>query len=184
MELLLKRETPGILRMAAVDHVAERAHRAFGLALEPHPPCTLAVNHGDLLALAQIRDGLGARRGRHPIGDAAASPATVEAEHQPRPLGRAAMVVRIDAERAVGADQPRLDALQECKARPPDQRAIGEHPEVGVGGGIRRRVHARFIHESRKSRSLCYGQSGSAGGEHLILGNAAFSGFGLSGDSS
>src|SRR5262249_8693520 len=58
MELLLEREPPGILRMAAIDHVAERAHRALGLALEPHAPFTLAVNRGDLLALAQIRDRL------------------------------------------------------------------------------------------------------------------------------
>src|SRR5262249_38996662 len=69
-------------------------------------------------------------------------PATVEAEHQPGPLGRAAMVERIDAERPVGADQPRLDALEMREARPPDQRAIGEHPEVG---GISRQVHVRFI---------------------------------------
>ena len=34
MELLVERQTPGILRMAAVDHVADRAHGSLGLALQ------------------------------------------------------------------------------------------------------------------------------------------------------
>ena len=37
---------------------------------------------------------------------------------------------RIDAKRPVGADEPRLDPFNKVEARPPDQRAIAEHPEV------------------------------------------------------
>src|SRR5206468_11346835 len=43
------------------------------------------------------------------------------------------MLERIDAERAVLADQPRRDVLEELEARPPHQRAIAEHPEVAFG---------------------------------------------------
>jgi hypothetical protein len=35
----------------------------------------------------------------------------------------------------MGADQPSFDALDEREARPPDQGAVAEHPEI-AGGGI------------------------------------------------
>ena len=57
----------------------------------------------------------------------------VEAEHQARPLGRAAMHERIDGERTMQPDHPRRNAFQEFEARSPDQRAIAEHPEILVG---------------------------------------------------
>jgi hypothetical protein len=43
------------------------------------------------------------------------------------------MVERIDAERAMLADQPRRDLVEELEARPPHQRAIAEHPQVAFG---------------------------------------------------
>ena len=61
----------------------------------------LAIDHGHLLARAQIGDGRRAFGGRHPKGDAAAGAAAIEAEHQAGPLRRAAMDEGIDAERAV-----------------------------------------------------------------------------------
>src|SRR5882724_3989907 len=111
MELLVERQTPGILRMAAVNHIEDRAHRSLGLALEPDAPDTFAIHHGDLLARPQIRDRLGAQGGCDPIPNPAAGATVVKAEHQTGTLGRSAMVERIDAERPMGADQPCLDPL-------------------------------------------------------------------------
>src|SRR5215470_11637634 len=102
MELLVERQTPGILRMAAVDHVADCAHCSLGLALEPDAPDTLAIHHGDLLACPQIRNRLGAQSSGDPICNAAAGAAVVKAEHQAGALCRPAVVERIDAEGAMG----------------------------------------------------------------------------------
>ena len=68
--------------------------------------------------------------GRNAVGDAAAIAAAVEAEHQAGLLRRAAMHEGIDAERAVGADQPGVAALEEVEARPPHQRSVGEDPKI------------------------------------------------------
>jgi hypothetical protein len=65
--------------------------------------------------------------------NAAAGAAAVEPEHQAGFFRRPAMIERINAERAVLADQPRRDLLEELEARPPHQRAIAEHPEVAFG---------------------------------------------------
>src|SRR5262245_43888585 len=142
VQLLVERKPAGILWMAAVDHIAERGHRLFlACALEPDAPRGLAVDHCDLLARPQIRDRLLPPSRRHPEGDAAAGAAAVETEHEPGPLGRAPMHERIDAQRAMGADQLGIEALQEFEAGPPHQRAIAEDPEAS-GGGIGRQAHA------------------------------------------
>src|SRR5690349_5432644 len=99
--LLFEIEPPGILRVAAVDRVDERTHAPLGLAGEQHVAPNLEIHHGDLLARTQISNGLAAPRARDAIGDAAASAAAVEAEHEAGPLRRAAMHERIDAERAM-----------------------------------------------------------------------------------
>src|SRR5664279_5226203 len=91
MELLGKGEAAGILLMAAVDHVAQRLLVLLGVVIEPDPAPGLAVDHGDLLARAQIIDRLRPFAGRHLVGDAAAIAAAVKAEHQAWPLRRAAM---------------------------------------------------------------------------------------------
>ena len=128
VQLLLQREASGILHVAAVDHVAERRHASLGLALEPDGADALEIDRGDLLARAQIGDGARARGRRHPIGDAAAGAAMIETEHEARPFRRPAVDEGIDAERPVGADQPRLEPLQIVEAGPPHQRAVAEHP--------------------------------------------------------
>ncbi len=115
VQLLVERKPAGILRMAAVDHVAERRHLPFRRSAQPHLSHEFAVHHGDLFARAQIGDGIGAPCRRHPEGDAAAGSAVVEAKHQSWTLRRAAMHERIDAERTVGADQPRLDAFNKVE---------------------------------------------------------------------
>ena len=70
--------------------------------------------------------------------------AVIESEHQARAFRGAAMHEGIDAERAMGADQPRLHAFDKVEARPPHQRAIAEHPEI-AGGRIGEGIHCPDI---------------------------------------
>src|SRR5215204_5593768 len=91
VQLLFECEAAGILRVAAVNHVAERLHRLRRLAFEPDPAHAFAINHRHLLARAQIADGFGSCLGGNAKGNAAARPTKVETEHQTRPFGRATM---------------------------------------------------------------------------------------------
>ena len=127
--------------MSAVDHIAKRRHPPLGIATQPDGSHGLAIDHGGLLTRPQIRKRLTALCSSDPIRHAAAGAALVEAKHQARPFRRSAMDERINAKRPVGADEPRLDPFNKVEARPPDQRAIAEHPEV-VGGLIEIPVHA------------------------------------------
>src|SRR5262245_64589635 len=99
MQLLLERETAGVLHVSAVDHVAERRHPPLRLLLQPDRADALAVDRRHLLAGAQIGDGARAFGRRHAIGDAAAGAAPIEPEHEARPLRRPAVYEGIDAER-------------------------------------------------------------------------------------
>src|ERR1700736_2109622 len=119
--------------MAAVDHVSQRADALARLVLQPHRPHHLAIDRGDLLARAQVSDSSGAVFFRDPKRDAAAGASAVEAEHEAGLFRRPPMHEGIDAERAMLADQPRRDLLDELEARPPHQRAIAEHPQVAFG---------------------------------------------------
>src|SRR5947207_8252981 len=101
MKLLLDVEPAGILRMAAVDDVDERAHPPSRLAAERDRSRGFAIDHRDLLARAQILDRVRPRGFLDPVGDAAAGAALVEAEHESRLLRRAAVDEGIDAERAM-----------------------------------------------------------------------------------
>src|SRR5450759_864902 len=132
-ELLRQRQPPGILPMTAVDDVNKGADALPRLVLQPYRPHYLAVDRRDLLARAQVGDRRGAMLLRDPERDAAAGAAAVEAEHEAGLFGGAAVHEGVDAERAMLADQPRRDLLDERKARPPHQRAIAEHPEVAFG---------------------------------------------------
>src|SRR5262249_13022464 len=93
----------------------------------------LDIAPGHLRALARVVQRLGAPGRRHPVGDAAAHAAVIETENEPRPLRRAAVDEGIDAERAVGADQAGGNTFQVLETRPPDERAIGEHPKIFLG---------------------------------------------------
>ena len=132
-QLVAQRQPPGILHMAAIDHIGQRADPLAGFVFEPHGTHHFAIDMGGLLAAAQILDDVAALLRRHPERDAAAGAAAVEPEHQAGLFRGAAMVERIDAERAVLADQPGRDLLDEVETRPPHQRAVAEHPEVAVG---------------------------------------------------
>src|SRR5258707_9986674 len=119
--------------MTAIDHVSQRADPLPGFVFQPDRAHHLAIDVGGLLAAAQILHGVVAALGRDPKRNAAAGAAAVEPEHEAGLFPRPAMVERINAERAVLADQPRRDLLEELEAWPPHQRAIAEHPEVAFG---------------------------------------------------
>ncbi len=66
---------------------------------------------------------------RQTVGDAVARAAAIEPEHQARPLGRAAIVARIEAEAAVIAVQKSRPRLGEIEIGVPHQGAVGEDPD-------------------------------------------------------
>ena len=146
MELALEIEAPGILRVAAIDHVEECSDLPGRVGGERDPPHGFAIDHGDLLARAQVFDCCVAPVGRDPIGDAAAGAAEVEAEHEAGPLGRAAMDEGVHAQPPVQAGQSRRDAFQMRESGPPHQRAVAEYPEVFVGGSGKNRHWGRKWH--------------------------------------
>src|SRR4051794_27223414 len=97
-ELVGQREPPGILHVAAIDHIGQRADALPRFVLEPDRPHHFAIDIGGLLTAAQIFHGFAALLRCHPECDAAAGAAAVEPEYQPGLFRRAAMVERIDAE--------------------------------------------------------------------------------------
>lgn len=136
MQLAFQVEAPGVLRMATVYQEHEGTHVAGRLCrrgTERNASRAFKVDLGYLLALAQIRHGCVPLCRRHPIGDAAASAAAVEAKHQTRFLRGAAVDEGIDAQGAVEADEARRYALQEVEPRPPHERTVTKHPKIVVG---------------------------------------------------
>ena len=97
---------------------------------EPAP-----IDVGHQLAGVEIAQNLGLLLRRDRERAAAAGAAPVEAQDQARSLARAAMDPGIDAEAAVVAVQPGIEHLLMLEAGPPHQRAVGEHPDPGVGRG-------------------------------------------------
>jgi len=63
-------------------------------------------------------------------GEPFTHPAAVEAQHQTRAAGRAAVVHGVDAERTmVAGEHPMMD-LGKCKPRLPHERAVAEYPKI------------------------------------------------------
>src|SRR5947199_5243652 len=123
-QLFGERQPARILNVTAIDHISQRADALSRLILQPHRSDHFAIDGRDLLARPQVGDGCRTMLLRDPKRDAAAGATAVEPEHQAWFLRCAAMDKRIDAERAMFADQPRRDLLDEFKTRPPHQRAI------------------------------------------------------------
>src|SRR5262245_58763595 len=163
MQLLLEREPSGILRVPAVDHVAQRPYPPLALALEPDRAHAFAIDRGHLLARAQIGDGLAAVGRGHAIGDAATGSAAVEAEHETRPLRRPAVDEGINAERPMRANEPRLDPLRNRNGRPTDQLATGKAPEVF--GRVREiRIHGVWYQRTRCRAQVAHSLMAAAWG--------------------
>src|SRR6202158_1225445 len=135
LELAFEIESPGILRMAAIDHIDDSIRLA---ACQPDAAHGFEIALGHLLACAQICEGGLAARRRHPVGDAAATAAAVEAEHEAGLFRRAAMDEGVDAQRPMQTDDPGRDAVQVLETRPPHQGAVPEHPKIFVGVGLRK----------------------------------------------
>src|SRR5690242_8699042 len=142
MQLPRHAEPARILPVAAVDDVAERFDPLLRILIDPDRAPCFAIDQCDLLAAAQIFDGGGALLGGDAIDDATAGAAVIEPEYQAGSFRRAAVHERIDAERAVSAEQPRIMPLDIVEARPPHQRAITEHPKV-IRAGTRLFAHER-----------------------------------------
>src|SRR5262245_31351185 len=81
MQLLLQRQPAGVLRMAAVDRVADRVDPTLWISLEPDAPHRLAIDRRDLLAPPQIGQRGGALGRRDAVRDTAAGAALIDAEH-------------------------------------------------------------------------------------------------------
>ncbi len=140
MNLMLNAEASGILGMAAVDQKDEGSHVARRRSCERDATQRFKVNGGDLFAVPQIRKGGAAVHCRHPIGDAAAGAATIEAKHEAGLLRRAAMNERVHAQRPVQADEARRDTFKVLEIRPPHERSVTKHPKIFIGGRLRK-VH-------------------------------------------
>ena len=78
MQLRIEVELARVLRVRAVDDVANCAHPAPGIVLELHRTERLAVHGRDLLAFAQIGDGRVSIAGEHAVCDAATGAAAIE----------------------------------------------------------------------------------------------------------
>ncbi len=131
---LLIGQAAGVLAMAAVDDIGQRVGAAA--FRETHAHCLFKINRGDELPLAKIGDGLFAITARDAERHALARAAAVEAEHETRPLGRAAVDMGENAEGSVIAVDPGQRALDEVEAGPPHQRTIAKNPEVVVAGQV------------------------------------------------
>src|SRR3974377_285609 len=119
VQLLGDRESPGILPVAAVYHVAKSVHRLLRIVIEPDCAPRLAINQGDLLARPQIADRSFPFARCHPVGDAAAIAAAVEAQHQPGLFRRTAVMEGIDAEGPMRPDRAGVAPFQKIETRPP-----------------------------------------------------------------
>src|ERR1700721_935103 len=103
--------------MASIGHVGQRGYPFARGVLEPDRTRHFAIDVGGLFARAQVFHGGVALAARAPEREAAAGAAAVKPEHQARLFRGSAMVERIDAERAMLADQPRRHLLDELEPR-------------------------------------------------------------------
>jgi hypothetical protein len=91
MDLMLNVEAPGILGMAAVDQEDQRRNITLRRRGKRDSTHGFEIHGGDLFAFAQVRDGGVAVGCRHPVGDAAAGAAAVEAKYEAGLFRRAAV---------------------------------------------------------------------------------------------
>ena len=135
-------QPPRILPVAAVDHIGDRFHPA-ATADEGDGLDLFEIDHGHLFAGAQIVERRRAMLRTDAEGHAMTGAATVEAQNQARPLGRAAMHMREHAKPAVQPAQQRGLAVKKGKARLPHQRAVAKDPEFRHGLRCLQRCRSR-----------------------------------------
>jgi hypothetical protein len=132
VQLFVESEPTRVLRVAMIDEVNKRRDTAFRLTQQKDRARRLPIDHGHLLSGAQISDRLGAHLGGDPIRKSATGTAVIEAEDKAGALRRSAVYKRIDAKRPMQTEQTGWNSLDVREAGPPDQRAIGKHPEILV----------------------------------------------------
>jgi hypothetical protein len=78
VQTLVERQPPRVLHVAAVDDEAKRPHLSARRFFELDAPHRFQINRGDLLARAQIGDGLFPHRGGDAKSDAATHAAAIK----------------------------------------------------------------------------------------------------------
>ena len=117
---------PCILDVVAVDCEGHGLH--FAAVFQTHGMVAFDIDHGGLFARPQIIHHCVVITTGHAKGHAVAGAAIIQSQHQTGPLGRAAMDMRIDTERAVIAVERGHLLLDKLEARPPHQGPITENP--------------------------------------------------------
>src|ERR1700722_520443 len=130
-----------VLSMFAIRDIGESRY-AFA-AFEGRANLSLDVDVGHQFPVAQIFDRLVAKAGVDAIGDARTFAPFVEPEDKSRPIGRPAVMVRINAQASSPSRHHRSPSGAEIEAGPPDQRAIAENPHVATEIGRRARYQNR-----------------------------------------
>src|SRR5262249_5890457 len=130
MQLVVEIKPPGVLRMALIDNVDKRGDPTLRIAQQHHRSHDLSIDFGDLLTRAQIGNRCGPLVGNDPIRKTATGASAIKAQDEAGALWCSTMDEGIDAQCTMQAEKPRWNMLYEFKARPPDQRAIAENPQV------------------------------------------------------
>lgn len=112
-------ETPGILIVRTVNHIAQGRDEAA--ILEPRPQDNFPVDVRHQFAFTQIGNRGARRCRRHTESDSLTGTADIEAEDEPRLLGRAAVDMRIDAKSTMIAVDAGNPAFFMAKSRSPYQ---------------------------------------------------------------
>lgn len=112
-------EVAGILPVRPVDRIAERLDQFPAGEADGQEP--LQIDAGDEFPPAQVVHHLFAQFAGHPVGEADAGAAPVEAEHQAWTLLRSPVDPGIDAKRPMIAVQARAARLDMGKTRTPHQ---------------------------------------------------------------
>ena len=129
-------EATRILRVAAVGDEGEHGLRFSVLPLPAKP--TWKVNAGEHFSCPECLQRLHQTSGRNLQSDAVApGAARLQSEAESRALGSAARLHRPHAEGPPVAGQVQASPCAGFETGPPDERGVGEHPDVAA---IRRRV--------------------------------------------
>ena len=119
-------ETARELNMAAIDDIGKRADPSSVSEFDRNRPLEINIRHE--FAAAQVDESGFRLLLFDAIRDAATTAASVEAEDEARPIWRAAMNMRIYAERPVIASRQGDPAFHVLKTGAPHQRPVSKNP--------------------------------------------------------
>ena len=84
---------------------------------------------------------------REPKSQTTARSAPIQPQHEAELFVGAAVIVRIDTERAMLPVQQRRTLFQEFEPRIPHQGAVGEHPDIAIDGVQQRSLRRYIAHQ-------------------------------------